>query len=133
MTIIARRIGASIVMLFAVSVLSFSVLELAPGDFFAEMQADARISAQTVDGLRAQYGLTESPVVRYWHWLRSFAQGDLGFSLAHRAPVSSVIWTRAGNTLLLTIPAMALLQHLREQRSGRPAPTGQRRRQLVRG
>jgi hypothetical protein len=35
--------------------------------------------------------------------------------------------------LLLTIPALVLLQHLREQRSGRPTPTGQRRRQLVRG
>ena len=106
MTVIARRIASSIVMLFAVSVLSFAVLELAPGDFFAEMQADARVGAQTVDGLRAQYGLTQSPVVRYWEWLRSFVQGDLGFSLAHRAPVSSVIWTRAANTLLLTIPAM---------------------------
>ena len=106
MTVIAGRIAASILMLFAVSVLPFSVLELAPGDFFAEMQADARIGSQTVDGLRAQYGLTESPVVRYWQWLRSFVQGDLGFSLAHRAPVSSVIWTRAGNTLLLTIPAI---------------------------
>ena len=86
MTVIAGRIASSILMLFAVSVLSFSVLELAPGDFFAEMQADARIGSQTVDGLRAQYGLTESPVVRYWQWLRSFVQGDLGFSLAHRAP-----------------------------------------------
>jgi peptide/nickel transport system permease protein len=82
------------------------VLELAPGDFFAEMQADARIGSQTVADLRAQYGLTQSPVVRYWQWLRSFMHGDLGFSLTHRAPVSSVIWTRAGNTLLLTIPAM---------------------------
>ena len=54
MTVIARRIASSIVMLFAVSVLSFAVLELAPGDFFAEMQADARVGAQTVDGLRAQ-------------------------------------------------------------------------------
>jgi peptide/nickel transport system permease protein len=106
MTVIARRVASSVVMLFAVSVLSFSVLELAPGDFFAEMQADARVGSQTVEELRAQYGLTQSPVIRYWQWLRSFVQGDLGFSLAHRVPVSSVIWTRAGNTLLLTIPAM---------------------------
>ena len=35
--------------------------------------------------------------------------------------------------LILTIPALALLHHLREQWSGRPKPTGQRRRQLVRG
>ena len=106
MTVVVRRIASSLVMLFAVSVLSFAVLELAPGDFFAEMQADARVGSQTVEDLRAQYGLTQSPIARYWQWLRSFVQGDLGFSLAHRAPVSSVIWARAGNTLLLTIPAM---------------------------
>ncbi len=108
MMAIARRIGSSIVTLFAVSVLSFALLELAPGDFFAELQADTRVSAQTVDALRQQYGLTQSPVVRYWQWLQSFVAGDLGFSIAHRAPVSSVIWDRAGNTLLLTIPAMLL-------------------------
>ena len=106
MIAVARRIGSSIVTLFAVSLFSFALLELAPGDFFAELQADARVSTQTVDALRAQYGLTHSPVVRYWQWLQSFVSGDLGFSLAHRAPVSSVIWERAGNTLLLTIPAM---------------------------
>jgi FecR protein len=35
--------------------------------------------------------------------------------------------------VILTIPALALLQHLREQWLGRPKPTGERRRQLVRG
>jgi peptide/nickel transport system permease protein len=108
MMAIARRVAYSIAMLFAVSVLSFAVLELAPGDFFGDLQADARVAPETVDGLRAQYGLTQSPVVRYWQWLQSFVKGDLGFSLAHRAPVSSVIWVRAANTLLLTVPAMLL-------------------------
>jgi peptide/nickel transport system permease protein len=105
---VASRIGSSIVTLFAVSVFSFVLLELAPGDFFAELQTDTRVAPQTVDTLRAQYGLTQSPWARYWQWLQSFVSGDLGFSLAHRAPVSSVIWDRAGNTLLLTIPAMLL-------------------------
>ena len=108
MTAIAHRVAYSIGLLFAVSVLSFALLELAPGDFFAELQADTRVAPQTVDALRAQYGLTQSPVVRYWQWLRSFVQGDLGFSLAHRAPVASVIWVRAANTLVLTVPAMVL-------------------------
>lgn len=106
MTAVARRIASSIVMLFAVSVVSFALLELAPGDFFDELQTDTRVAPETVDALRAQYGLTQSPVVRYWQWLRSFVHGDLGFSLAHRAPVASVIWVRAANTLLLTVPAM---------------------------
>ena len=108
MTAVARRIGSSVVTLFAVSVFSFALLELAPGDFFTELQMDTRVSTQTVDALRERYGLTQSPVVRYWLWLQSFVAGDLGFSLAHRAPVSSVIWERAGNTLVLTIPAMLL-------------------------
>ena len=107
-TALARRVGSSIVTLFAVSVFSFLLLELAPGDFFTELQADSRVAPETVDALRAQYGLTQSPVTRYWQWLQSFVYGDLGFSLAHRASVSSVLWERAGNTLLLTIPAMLL-------------------------
>lgn len=108
MTAVARRIGSSVVTLFAVSVFSFALLELAPGDFFTELRMDTRVSTQAVDALREQYGLTQSPAVRYWLWLQSFVAGDLGFSLAHRAPVSSVIWERAGNTLLLTVPAMLL-------------------------
>jgi len=107
-TALARRVGSSVVTLFAVSVFSFLLLELAPGDFFTELQADSRVAPETVDALRAQYGLTQSPVTRYWQWLQSFVYGDLGFSLAHRASVSSVLWERAGNTLLLTIPAMVL-------------------------
>jgi peptide/nickel transport system permease protein len=108
MTLLARRIGYSVAMLFAVSVLSFALLELAPGDFFTELQADTRVAPHTIDTLRTQYGLTQSPVARYWQWLQSFVRGDLGFSLAHGTPVSAVIWERVGNTLLLTIPAVVL-------------------------
>ena len=108
MTFVARRLAASAVTLVAVSVLAFALLEAAPGDFFADLQADPRVGPETVESLRAQYGLTQSPAARYGQWLQSFVQGDLGFSLAQRAPVSSVLWERAGNTLLLTVPAMAV-------------------------
>jgi peptide/nickel transport system permease protein len=108
MTAIARRIASSMVMLFAVSVLSFGLLDMAPGDFFTELQTDPRVAPATVDALRTQYGLTGSTVIRYWHWVQSFVRGDLGFSLAQRAPVAEVIWERAANTLVLTIPAMLL-------------------------
>lgn len=102
------HVASSLVLLFAVSILSFALLELAPGDFFADLQTDTRVGPDTVETLRAQYGLRQSPVVRYWQWLRSVVRGDLGFSLTHRAPVSSVLWVRARNTLVLTVPAMLL-------------------------
>lgn len=108
MRIVARRIGYSVGLLLVASALSFGLLELAPGDFFADLEADTRVGSETLDTLRARYGLTDPLVVRYWHWLRSVAQGDLGFSLAHRTPVSPILWERAANTLLLTVPALLL-------------------------
>ncbi len=103
-----RRVASGVATLFAVSVLSFALLEMAPGDFFGDLRADPQVGAETADALRARYGLNDGPVGRYWRWLQSFVSGDLGTSLSQRASVSSVLWVRAGNTLLLTIPALLL-------------------------
>src|SRR5262249_48206445 len=45
--------------------------------------------------------------VRYARWLRSVARGELGYSLGYDRPVASVLWPRARNTLILTVPATA--------------------------
>ncbi|HET9359218.1 MAG TPA: ABC transporter permease [Vicinamibacterales bacterium] len=106
MRVVFRYVARSLITLASVSVFSFLLLELAPGDFFTDLRAETRVGPETVEALRNQYGLTRSPLARYWQWLQSFVSGDLGFSLAHRAPVASVLWVRAGNTLLLTVPAL---------------------------
>lgn len=108
MSYVLRRIGYSTLLLLAVSVFSFAFLELAPGEFFDEMKMNPQISPETIGALRERYGLTASPVVRYLHWLQSAAQGDFGYSFAYNMPASSLLWARAGNTLLLTVPAMLM-------------------------
>ena len=104
----ARRLGHGILLLLAVSVLTFLLAELAPGDPLAEMRLDPQISEETLEALRSRYGLDRPLPLRYLGWLRSIAAGELGFSFAHNVPVGTLLWPRAKNTLLLTATAMTL-------------------------
>jgi peptide/nickel transport system permease protein len=101
MRFIARRVVHSILILIAISFLSFALLEWAPGDYFEGLRMNPRISAQTVNGLRMKFGLEQPLPVRYARWMRSVAAGDMGFSFAYDSPVGPLLWDRARNTLLL--------------------------------
>ncbi len=100
-----RRIAHGAFLLVGVSILSFALIELAPGDFFTEMRLNPQLSPETLAGLRQQYGLDQPLPVRYLHWARSVTRGEFGFSFAYNAPVAPLLWLRARNTLLLTAPA----------------------------
>lgn len=106
--VVARRIGESLVLLVAVTLGAFAMLELAPGDFVSEMRLDPHVSPDTVAALRERYGLTQPLGVRYARWVAAAAQGDLGFSFAYNLPAAPLLWSRALNTLLLTVPAMVI-------------------------
>jgi peptide/nickel transport system permease protein len=95
-------------LLAAISVFSFALLQWAPGDFFDAMRLNPRVSAQTVDGLRSKYGMNQPLPVRYGHWAFSVLKGDMGFSFSYNSPVGPLLWARARNTLLLTSIATLL-------------------------
>lgn len=102
MTLLLRRIAQSSLLLLALSFLSFTLLQVAPGDFFTEMQVNPRISSGLVGELREKYGLERPLLGRYWAWICSLLHGDLGFSFAYNLPVSELLRARAPFTLLLT-------------------------------
>jgi peptide/nickel transport system permease protein len=104
----ARRLFHASLLLLAVSIFSFAILQLTPGDFFAPMGLNPQISSRTIAGLRSQYGLDQSLPVRYRHWLQDVLKGDLGRSFAYNSPVTPLLAVRARNTLLLTGTAMLL-------------------------
>jgi peptide/nickel transport system permease protein len=101
-----RRIVHGLFIALGVSLLTFTMLELAPGEFFDDLKLDSTLTPGTVETLRQEYGLANSPPARYLHWLGSVVRGDFGFSLAHKTPVAPLLWERARNTLALTVPAM---------------------------
>jgi peptide/nickel transport system permease protein len=98
----ARRALHSLFLLVGVSILSFLFSELAPGDFYSEMQADPRVSAETLATLRSQNGLNRPLPVRYGLWLQSVMRGNFGYSLAYQGPVGPLLAQRIPGTLLLT-------------------------------
>ena len=104
----SRRLLHAILLLLGVSIFSFALLQLAPGDFFAPLKLNPQISSRTVEGLRAQFGMDQPWPVRYGHWLRGIFRGDLGSSFAYNSPVAPLLAVRARNTLLLTGTAMLL-------------------------
>jgi peptide/nickel transport system permease protein len=94
--------------LFGVSVFSFLLLDLAPGDYFDGSRLDPQISPEAIAGLRAQYGLTSPLPVRYARWMESAWKGDFGISFAYNLPAAQLLAPRARNTLLLTITSLLL-------------------------
>src|SRR5271168_3697950 len=108
MRYLARRLAHSTLLLLGVSIFSFAILQLAPGDFFTPISLNPQISAHTVGALRSQYGLDKPFPVRYEHWLHSVFRGDLGISFAYGTPVAPLLAVRARNTLLLTGTSLLL-------------------------
>jgi peptide/nickel transport system permease protein len=100
-----RRGAQTLWIVVGVSLLTFLMVELAPGDFLTELRLDPRVSPSTVESLRSHYGLDQPAPLRYVHWLSALFRGDLGFSLAYDLPAASLLWPRALNTLSLTVPA----------------------------
>jgi peptide/nickel transport system permease protein len=103
---VLRRLGHGVLIMLGVSLFTFGMLELAPGEFFDDLKLDATVASGTVEALREAHGLNQSAPVRYVQWLGSVLRGDFGVSLAHRAPVAPLLWERTRNTLVLTVPAM---------------------------
>lgn len=103
-----RRIVNSLLLLAGVSILSFALIDLVPGDFFEAMRLNPRVKAETVAGLRAERELSRSLPVRYCHWLGSVLRGEWGVSLAYNSPAAPILMLRARNTLLLTGTATLL-------------------------
>jgi len=103
-----RRLLRAALLLIGVSVLCFLFTEMAPGSFFDEMRINPQISPETIQALRAHYGLDQSLPVRYIRWARSALHADLGYSIAYNVPVAPLLWERTKNTLLLTATATVL-------------------------
>jgi peptide/nickel transport system permease protein len=108
MTWLCRRLLHAVLLLFLISVLSFVLLEVAPGDLFDEMRLNPQISRTTVLALKARYGFDQPVTVKYWKWFASIRRGEFGFSFAYNMPVGKLIRPRAINTLLLTSIATCL-------------------------
>jgi peptide/nickel transport system permease protein len=103
-----KRLLQAVLTLFLASVLSFAIIQLAPGDYLNTLQQNPTISAETVEALRQQFGLDKSPVEQYIRWLFQALRGNFGESFVYRRPVASLLWERVPATLLLAVASLVL-------------------------
>ena len=108
MAYLRQRLLHSIFLLLGVTVFSFALCEMAPGDYFDEMRMNPSVSRETVESIRQQYGVDQPLPVRFGRWVASALQGEFGYSLSYNSPIGPLVWARARNTLLLTTMATLL-------------------------
>lgn len=105
---IVKRVIWMVPSLFAMSFLSFVLIQLPPGDFVTTYIATLAASNEVVDQntaaeLRARFGLDDPFIVQYWRWLSGILfRGDFGLSFEWQQPVSDLIWERMALTLVVT-------------------------------
>ncbi len=101
---VVRRLLASVPVLFLVSLITFGLLWLVPGDP-ASMFLDAGATAEALDRVRRELGLDRPFLLRMGDWYLRLLQGDLGRSLLLNRSVTSAIFERLPVTLSLTLLA----------------------------
>ncbi|WP_400163642.1 ABC transporter permease [Brevibacillus sp. TJ4] len=104
---IIRRLIISIPVLFGVTVFSFFIVHLAPGDP-VEMYISPDATAADIELKKEALGLNDPIFVQYWRWLQNLMQGDFGFSFATYAPVGDMVASRIVPTLILMGTALVI-------------------------
>lgn len=104
-TYIIRRILISLLVVFLVSVFSFSLLQIMPGDP-ARLALGYEASEEDVQTLREQMNLDKPILVQYGLWVKNLFKGDLGDSVIYKRPVADMIAERLPRTVNIGICAL---------------------------
>lgn len=100
---VIRRLLMMIPTLLAISLITFVIIQLPPGDYLSTLIAELEAQGEALDPkklefLREQYGLDRPLWEQYVYWVLGMLQGDFGWSFEYGLPVSEVV----GDRLLLT-------------------------------
>jgi peptide/nickel transport system permease protein len=111
---ILRRIAVFIPTLLVVSVVTFIIIQLPPGDFFTSLQAEVAATGggqdkEAIKKLQEIYGLDKPMHVQYLRWISGWPRFDFGYSLEWNAPVWDVIASKLGYTLYLGVLALLFM------------------------
>ncbi len=103
---LVRRVLTSILVLFGVSMLVFSVIHLVPGDVTMAILGRQKVSPERIAELREQLGLNDPLYVQYGRYLNNALHGDLGTSIRNNLPVSKSIAEQLPSTVALAFSAL---------------------------
>jgi len=110
---IGRRALLAVFTVWAISMLAFAIIQLPPGDYVTSYIAQMAsmgsvVTDEEAQNLRIQYGLGQPIYVQYWKWMKQIGDGNFGFSMEWRRPVTEVIGERLWLTVVVAVSALLL-------------------------
>ncbi len=108
---ILRRLLISIPIIFVITIIVFTLVEIAPGDmtdYFLSDEAVQYLTEADIQAIRVSLGMDASPPVRYVRWLGRVVQGDLGYSFIRNENVMELLTRRIGNSIILMGTGLAI-------------------------
>lgn len=109
MKLFIKKVLYLIIMLFIISLISFLAIHLAPNSFFASGELNPNITQESIEHLKAIYGLDKPLYVQYFSWIAAIVQLDFGISFSSGTMVKEEILSRIPITLTINIISMFLV------------------------
>jgi peptide/nickel transport system permease protein len=112
---IVKRILLMIPTLIGISMISFMIIQLPPGDYLTSLMASMADSGAVVDPaqvarMREIYGLDDPLWLQYWKWVSGIVfRGDFGWSFEWNRPVADLIWERMGTTVMISLASLLFI------------------------
>ena len=108
---IARRFILAILTIWAITVVSFLIIQLPPGDYVTSYIASMSASGSAVSeaealALRDQYGLNQPIFIQYIKWMGLILRGNFGMAMEWNRPVLDVIGDRLALTVVISVAAV---------------------------
>jgi peptide/nickel transport system permease protein len=112
---VVKRILLMIPTLIGISMISFMIIQLPPGDYLTSLMASMADSGTVVDPaqmarMREIYGLDDPLWLQYWKWVSGIVfRGDFGWSFEWNRPVADLIWERMGTTVMISLASLLFI------------------------
>lgn len=103
---LVKRLLLMIPLVLGITFISFCAMSLVPGNFVSGLALNPQISPAVIKQMEAEFGLNQPLMVRYLRWLWEVLHLNLGVSLAYRVDVTGLIFSRALNTVILSLASM---------------------------
>ncbi|MEH7306670.1 ABC transporter permease [Neobacillus drentensis] len=101
---IFKRILQAIPLLFIISIICFTLIQLAPYDAVDAMTTP-NMTKKTVELIKARYGLDKPAYLQYFYWVKGILSGEWGYSIVTHENITNDLSARIPNTILLVLPA----------------------------
>lgn len=105
---IFKRILVSIPLLLGISLLTFALMQLTPGNYLDTLRMDPQISDKQIEQMKVLYQMDKPMAQQYGAWIINIMKGEWGYSFYYNVKVVEIIRSRLFNTFILSLASFII-------------------------